>query len=94
MPDEINFDFAVNDLLRPSISNTVLSAEPRGRSLWFVRDLFPNMSELSSNESGADRLTSVKSTFQVDDDIVFFYFDEMVQAGTGGIVLSSPTDTR
>ena len=94
MPDEINFDFAVNDLLRPSISNTVLSAEPRGRSLWFVRDLFPNMSELSSNESGADRLTSVKSTFQVDDDIVFFYFDEMVQAGTGSIVLSSPTDTR
>ena len=94
MPDEINFDFAVNDLLRPSISNTVLSAEPRGRSLWFVRDLFPNMSELSSNESGADRLTSVKSTFQVDDDIVFFYFDEIVTAGTGNIVISSGADTR
>ncbi|MBL8496484.1 hypothetical protein ABF87_03520 [Nitrosomonas sp. JL21] len=94
MSDEINFDFTVNDLLRPSISNTVLGAEPRGKALWFVRDLFPNMNELSFNESGADRLTSVKSTFKVDDDIVFFYFDEMVKAGTGSIVLSSPTDTR
>ncbi len=94
MADEIDFNFTVNDLLRPSISNTVLSAEPRGRSLWFVRDLFPNMNQLSYNERGADRLTSVKSTFKVDDDIVFFYFDEMVQAGTGNIVLSSATDTR
>lgn len=94
MADEIDFNFTVNDLLRPSISNTVLSAEPRGRSLWFVRDLFPNMNQLSYDERGADRLTSVKSTFKVDDDIVFFYFDEMVQAGTGNIVLSSATDTR
>lgn len=94
MADEIDFNFTVNDLLRPSISNTVLSAEPRGRSMWFVRDLFPNMNQLSFDERGADRLTSVKSTFKVDDDIVFFYFDEMVQAGTGNIVLSSATDTR
>lgn len=94
MADEIDFNFTVNDLLRPSISNTVLSAEPRGRSMWFVRDLFPNMNQLSFDESGADRLTSVKPIFKVDDDIVFFYFDEMVQAGTGNIVLSSATDTR
>lgn len=94
MADEIDFNFTVNDLLRPSISNTVLSAEPRGRSMWFVRDLFPNMNQLSYDERGADRLTSVKSTFKADDDIVFFYFDEMVQAGTGNIVLSSATDTR
>lgn len=71
----------------PGISNTISGAEPSGQGIPYLVDLFPNPDPRSG-------FTSVKSTFKIDDEIVFFYFDEAVRAGTGNIVISSDNDTR
>ena len=86
MFNDVDFDFTVNDLLAPGISNTIFGAEPTGQMLPFLTDLFPN----ANFNSG---FTRVQSTFKIDDDIVLFYFDEAVSAGKGNIVISSDTDT-
>jgi len=84
----IDFNLTVNDLLTPGISRTIYGAEPSGRdhSIYYV-DLFPNTTYTNA-------FTSVESTFKIDDEIVFFYFDEAMSAGKGNIVISSGTDTR
>lgn len=87
MINDIDFNFTVNDLLMPGISNTISGAEPSGQDISFLVDLFLNPDPHSG-------FTSVKSTFKIDDEIVFFYFDEAVRAGTGNIVISSDNDTR
>ena len=87
MFNDIDFNLTINDLLTPSISNTISGAEPYDQYGNFAWDLFPHTNYSST-------LTSVKSTFKIDDEIVFFYFDEPVSAGKGDIIISSDKDTR
>lgn len=87
MFNDIDSNLTVNDLLTPGISNTISGAEPYDQYGNFAWDLFP-YADYSST------FTSVKSTFKIDDEIVFFYFDEPVSAGEGNIIISSDRDTR
>ncbi|QOJ23111.1 MAG: Ig-like domain-containing protein [Gammaproteobacteria bacterium] len=85
--DSIDSKLTVNNLLTPGISDTISRAEPYDRYGNFAADLFPH-------ETYPVVFNSVKPTFKIDDEIVFFYFDEPVSAGKGNIVISSSTDTR
>lgn len=85
--DLIDSKLTVNNLLTPGIANTISRAEPYDQYDFFAADLFPH-----ANYPAV--FTSVKPTFKIDDEIVFFYFDEPVSAGEGNIIISSGTDTR
>ena len=88
------YDFTANTLITPGISNTISRAEPSGYydELGFYHNA--RLADLFPNATYPNTFTSVLPFFKIDDQIVFFYFDEPMLAGKGNIVISSNTDTR